>query len=139
MTSSSPGNAVLAPVRSTFRAVACCVVPEASSLDEAAWTEVEAIVEHALSTRPVRMQGQLRTFLRVIELLPVARYGRVFAKLEPVRQAAFLRGLQDARVLLLRRGFWGLRTLILMGYYARPSARAAVGYHADVRGWSARV
>ncbi len=42
------------------------------------------------------------------------------------------------RAIELRRGFWGLRTLALMGYYARPAAAASVGYHADPRGWEAR-
>jgi hypothetical protein len=129
---------VLAPVRSTFRAVAVCVVPEAEALDEAAWADLEGIVERALSTRPARMQRQLRTLLRAIELVPLARYARTFKHLSPERRVAVLGRLQDARVLLLRRGFWGLRTLILMGYYARPAARGAVGYRADARGWAER-
>jgi hypothetical protein len=33
---------------------------------------------------------------------------------------------------------WGLRTLILMGYYARPAAAAEVGGSAHRRGWAAR-
>jgi hypothetical protein len=132
-------HSVLAPVRSTFRSVARCVVPEAGDLDEAAWAELEGIVEHALSTRPARMQRQLRMLLRAIAVLPLARYGRTFAQLDPAQRATFLGKLQDARVLLLRRGFWGLRTLILMGYYARPSARSKIGYRADCRGWAARV
>ena len=41
-------------------------------------------------------------------------------------------------MLAVRRGFWGLRTLVFMGYYARPEAAAAIGYRADVRGWEAR-
>ena len=49
-----------------------------------------------------------------------------------------LETLQDAPVLLLRRGIWGLRTLAFMGYYTRPDAQRAIGYRADPRGWEAR-
>jgi hypothetical protein len=49
-----------------------------------------------------------------------------------------LAALEDSRSPLLRRGFWGLRTLILMGYYGRPGAAAEIGYAADPRGWEAR-
>jgi hypothetical protein len=46
--------------------------------------------------------------------------------------------LETARLVLVRRGFWGLRTLILMGYYGRPAAAAAIGYRADPQGWEMR-
>jgi hypothetical protein len=49
-----------------------------------------------------------------------------------------LRGIENSRLLLLRRGIWGLRTLVFMGYYARPEAAAALGYAAAPRGWELR-
>jgi len=58
--------------------------------------------------------------------------------LDPARRARFLDSLQTSRLLLARRGIWGLRTLVLMGYYGRPRAAAAIGYRADPRGWEAR-
>src|SRR5207244_1401337 len=57
---------------------------------------------------------------------------------DPARRARFLDSLQTSRLLLARRGIWGLRTLVLMGYYGRPRAAAAIGYRADPRGWEAR-
>ena len=72
--------------------------------------------------------------MRTIEIVPLLRYGRGFTALDPGRRTAVLRLLQDAPLVLLRRGFWGLRTLVLMGYYARPAAAAAIGYRADPRG-----
>jgi hypothetical protein len=74
----------------------------------------------------------------MIEMAPVLRYGRGFTALDDARRTAVLHVLQDAPLLLLRRGFWGLRTLVLMGYYARPAAAAQIGYRADARGWEAR-
>lgn len=129
---------LLDPVRETFRAVAVTVVPEASSLDERAWTDAEALVERTLARRPAAMQRQLVLFLRAIENLPRLRWGRRFTALGARERTRFLSSLEHAPVLLLRRGFWGLRTLCFLGYYARPEAHAAVGYRADARGWEAR-
>lgn len=130
--------ATLATARSVFRAVAVTVVPEAATLDAAAWRDLEAIVEQAIAQRPPPLQRQLGALLRAIELLSLARYGRRFTALDPVRRARFLHALEHAPVVLLRRGFWGLRTLALMGYYARPAAAGGIGYRADPRGWDAR-
>jgi len=132
------GSAVLPPIRSTFRALTTSFVPEASSLDERGWAEAEAIVERFLATRPPAIQRQLRLLIRLLDLLPVLRYGRTFRALDAARRARFLEALQDAPLLLLRRGAWGVRTLAFMAYYARPAAAAAIGYRADARGWEAR-
>jgi hypothetical protein len=131
-------GALLAPVRPVFRAVATTVVPEARRLDSAGWLELEQIVERALAERPARMRRQLRFLIRIIEWLPVARYGRSFPSLDAARQALVLAALQDAPVLLLRRGFWGLRTLVFLGYYGRGAAPREIGYPADRRGGEAR-
>ena len=123
---------------SVFRAVATCVVPEAGGLDAAQWDEMEAIVARAVAARPRALQRQLALFFTLLEWLPLLRYGRRLSRLDAGRRARVLDRLQRAPVLLLRRGFWGVRTLILMGYYGRPAAAAAIGYRADARGWEAR-
>jgi hypothetical protein len=130
---------VLQAARGIFRAVGTTVVPEAARLSETEWAESEATVESALAARPLRMQRQLVLLLRVIEWLPLIRYGRRFSQLDPQRRTRFLAALQDAPVLLLRRGVWGLRTLCLMGYYGRAAAAREIGYRGDPRGWSARA
>src|SRR5690606_5799318 len=129
---------VLAPARETFRAVAVTVVPEAVELGSAEWALLEGTVERALAQRPEKMRRQLRTFLRLIHLLPVARFGMTFEALDAQRRERVLRGLQDSRVFLFRRGFWGLRTLVLMGYYTLPQTRASIGYRASGAGGEAR-
>lgn len=131
-------RSLLAPVRATFRALAGTIVPEAASLDEPRWRDVEAIVEHALAERPPAMQRQLVLFIRVLQLLPIARFGVPFTRLDAARRTRVLSGVQRAPVLLVRRGFWGLRTLVFMGYYARPEQGVAIGYRADPRGWEVR-
>jgi len=129
---------VLPKVRGTFRAVAETVVPEAGRLDAAGWDELERLVEKALERRDQVVKRQLGLLFKVIELLPILRYGRPFTKLGAAERTRFLAALEDAPVLLLRRGFWGLRTLVYLGYYARPEAGREIGYAADPRGWGAR-
>lgn len=121
-----------------FRAVATCVVPEAVRLEAAQWDEMEAIVARAIAARPRSVRRQLALFLILLEWLPLLRYARRLSRLDAARRANFLDRLQRAPLLLLRRGFWGVRTLILMGYYGRPAAVTDIGYRADARGWEAR-
>jgi hypothetical protein len=126
------------PVAVTFRALADTVVPEAAALPPPEWEALRAIVEEALAERPAKLRRQVRLLVRIIDLASLARYGRPFAALDPARRAAVARAFQDAPLLLLRRGFWGLRTLIFMGYYGRPEAARAIGYRASLLGWQAR-
>jgi len=139
MTPSSPAAPHLSErARGVLRAVATCVVPEAGRLDATQWGELEAIVARAVAARPRAVQRQLALFLTLLEWLPLLRYGRRLSRLDAAPRARVLDLLQRAPMLLLRRGFWGVRTLILMGYYGRPAAAAAIGYRADARGWEAR-
>lgn len=124
----------IASARPVFRAVAETVVPEAGALDEAGWREAEAVVGEALRERDPSLLRQLRLLLGAIRWLPVLRWGRTFPQLSSDARERFLSILQDAPLLLLRRGFWGLRTLCLMGYYGREEARREVGYDARLRG-----
>jgi hypothetical protein len=127
-----------APVRESFRNLATTIVPEASTLDERGWEEVEQIIERGLAARPASIRRQLRILVRALSVLPLFRFGRTFGALDVSKRTAFLEGVQNAPILLLRRGFWGLRTLIFMGYYSRDAARQAIGYRADPRGWKVR-
>lgn len=121
-----------------LRAIGVTVVPEAAQLDEQQWVALEAIVLGALTPRPRALQRQLIILVRAIQWLAVLRYGRRFTALDPARRTRFLEQLQNAPVLLVRRGIWGLRTLLLMGYYGRAAGGRAIGYRADPRGWKAR-
>ncbi len=127
----------LSSVRQVFRAVVCAVVPEASALDGRGWADLEAIVEAALRGQPAVLHRRLRLALRGIEWLPALRYGRRFTALDAERRARFLSFLEDNPIQVVRLGFWGLRTLALLGYYGRPEAAKAIGYAPDPRGWEA--
>lgn len=124
----------LAPVRKPFRALTRTVVPEASGLDDEGWRAVESVVEEALSSRPPALRRQLRFLVRLLQWAPVLRWGRPFTALPPERRRRVLETVQDLPVLRLRQGFWGLRSLIFMGYYGRSEVYPQVGYDARLRG-----
>lgn len=121
----------------TFRALTETIVPDARRLDEGEWRELRRIVEAALAARRPELARQLRALVWLLQWLPLLRFGRPFARLGPERRTRFLEWVQDAPLLLLRRGFWGLRALVLMGYYGRTAAAAEIGYAPDLLGWEA--
>ena len=125
-------------LRPTFRALTETIVPETAALGADGWVSLERIATKAIADRPRRVRRQFALFMHAIEWLPLLRYGRPFSKLNPHRRQRFLESLQDSSFLLIRRGFWGLRTLILMGYYTQASTLGIIGYRADPRGWSIR-
>ena len=124
--------------RARFRAISLAVVPESSSLNEDAWREAETIVVRALNARPATVRRQLGLFLRLLDGWSIVRHGRPFRGLSVAERFALLDALSRSRLLLLRRGVWGIRTLALMGFYARPEAARSIGYRASAAGWDAR-
>jgi hypothetical protein len=129
---------VLPPVQHPFRAIAVTVVPEAARLSDRGWEELERLVERRLATQPARIRRQIRLFIRVLQWLPLVRFGRTFTGLDVARRLRVLAAVGDAPVLLLRRGVWALRVLVQLGYYTQPDVAAEIGYRADPRGWEAR-
>jgi hypothetical protein len=127
----------LQPDPAIFRAVVSTIVPEAAALDNQAWHDLTQVVEALLRDRPESLHRQIRVFLRAIQWLPVLRYGRLFTRLNAAARTRVLAHLQDDRIPKVRVGFWGLRTIILAGYYGRPAAAQAIGYAASPRGWEA--
>lgn len=133
---SSPPFAV--PAGPVFRAVVDTIVPDAAQLERTQRDELEAIVGRFVASRPPSVRRQLAALLGLIDWVALLRFGRRFRSLDHARCTRLLAGFEHAPLLLLRRGFWGLRTLVLMGYYGRTQAAAAIGYRADARGWEAR-
>lgn len=109
-------------------------MPSSSELDEGGWTEVERLVARSLESRPRSLRRRLALFLRFLQWAPLFRYGRPFTAIDADDRARFLDWLERSRIDALRVGFWGIRTLALLGYYGRPSAGRAIGYLADPRG-----
>ncbi len=117
-----------------FEEVARRVVPAVGNLSEADRQRVFEIVDRALMERPAAVRRQLVLFLGIIRWLPLMRWGRRFESLSEGPQEAMLRFFQDGPIGPFRAGFWGLKTLMFMGYYGREAAWAEVGYEPDVEG-----
>lgn len=132
-------DASIARLQPILRAIAETVIPDTARLDDRGWDDLERTVSAALARRPAAMQRQFALFVRAIEWLPLLRFGRRFSALDLDRRTRVLSALERSPLLLLRRGFWGLRTLLYMGFYTRPEAASALGYRADPRGWGART
>jgi len=125
------GNAV-------FHALTVVFVPEAAALTDQEWNSADEIISRALAARPAATRRQINLFLRMVSVLALVRYGRPLVTLTLERRTRLLESLGKSRLLLLRRGVWGVRTLAFMGYYARPEAAASIGYRASAAGWEAR-
>jgi hypothetical protein len=135
----SPDVSHSAWFRKTIRALTCTVIPEAAQLDEAGWSELERIIDESVGSRPPGLQRRLRIFLRLISWSAALRYGRPFHRLEEGRRERLLRHFEGHPIQLLRVGFWGVRTLVMMGYYAQTAIQSDMGYRPDPRGWDART
>ena len=128
--------ATLAPVRHILHAIAMTVIPETASLDQRAWSELVGVIDAALAQRGERVRRQLIVFLRLLQALAFARYAKPFTALDATRRIAFLESIERSRVLLVRRGLWGIRTLVFMAYYTRDDVAEAIGYNPSVDGWA---
>ena len=107
-------------------------------MSEDEWAELGATVELALAKRPAAMRRQLGMFLRILNVLSFLRTGRSLSRLDAAKRTAFLSSIENSKLLLFRRGFWGIRTLVFMGYYARAACATNLGYSAAPRGWELR-
>jgi Gluconate 2-dehydrogenase subunit 3 len=112
----------------TFRAAAGCIVPSDAESPGADSDIAIAAADHALAGRPERDRKLLTTFLKVVEIWPIFRYGRRFSNLSRERQEAFLRRLESHGFSKFRQGFFGLKTFALMGYYAHEDSWRDIGY-----------
>jgi len=117
-----------------FMVVAETITPEVAALDPDGRARMEAIVDTALMDRDQTTRTQFGTFLSVIKMVPVVRYGRTFDRLGADQRAAVLTWFQDCPISLLRKGFWGLKVLVFMGYYGQEENWDSIGYAPEFDG-----
>jgi hypothetical protein len=116
------------PQREFLLAIAPRIVPASAQLTPAARGEMLTLIEGTLASRTPAMRRQLDLFLRVMRWLPFLRYLRPLERLDGPRQDAALRWFQDHPVQVIRGGFWGVRTLLLLGYYGQPVNGPSIAY-----------
>ena len=111
-----------------LRVLAARIVPETTALDGAALGRCFVIIDGALQDRPPAVRRQFATFLGLLRWAPLLRYGVPFEKMGGARQDRVLRWFEGCPVGLLRKGFWGLKAMVFMGYYGQPEINSVVGY-----------
>ena len=126
------------PLRDALRPLAVSFVPEIAGATAAQWSELECRIVQALASRPPAMRRQLGLFVRLLQAASRVRYRTGLAALDPGRRTALLEAFAGSPLLLVRRGIWGLRTLVMLGWYTQPSVVSALGYRASPAGWEAR-
>lgn len=113
-------------------------IPALATASALEWSAIESTIQAALADRPAAIARQLTLFLSLLDLAARFRFGRSLAKLDLATRIQVLRWFERGPTLLLRRGIWGLRTLVMMGYYTQPGVIVGLGYRASPAGWSAR-
>ncbi|MBM3266753.1 MAG: hypothetical protein FJZ01_03805 [Candidatus Sericytochromatia bacterium] len=87
-----------------------------------------AIFHEAIGKRPPALRRQVGVFLNLLRWLPALRHGKPFERLSEDQHVAVLTWFQSAPVALFRKGFWGVKALVYMGYYGRPELGPEIGY-----------
>lgn len=104
------------------------LVPPLRELDAERQWRFRAIIAAAVANRPAAVQRQLRLFLLLVRLAPLLRWASTFEALPAARQDRFLRWLQDTAPGRLRQGFWGVKTIVFMGYYGQADLAPRLAY-----------
>ena len=129
------GMDTLSQERASFLAtVAERIVPEVGNLDLKGRTRFFQTIDEALRARSPGVRRQFGSLLGVIRWLPLLRWGTSFERLTPERQHRVLSWLMRCPSRTLRQGFWGLRTMVFMGYYGQPETWESIGYVPRVDG-----
>lgn len=91
----------------------------------------------ALAARPAAIRRQVLLFIRLLDGIALVRHRQRLADLDLETRTRFVENIASSRLLLVRRGVWGLRTLAQMGWYTQPGVQHALGYRASAAGWEA--
>jgi hypothetical protein len=120
--------------RALLLAIAPRIVPASAQLRPDARDAMLTLIEGTLASRTPAMRRQFSLFLRVLRWLPFLRHLRPLDRLDAARQDTALRWFQDNPLQIVRGGFWGVRTLVLLGYYGQPAHGRAIGYDPSTDG-----
>ncbi len=112
----------------TLSTMATAIVPEVTSLARDEKDKMMEIMSNALSRLPHGVKRRFRLFLRAMTVLALLRYGHGLKTLDESKKKRLLNWLQGSSVPNLRKGFWGLKTFIFMGYYGRPQVGREIHY-----------
>jgi hypothetical protein len=116
------------PQRAFLLAIAPRIAPASAPLTPAAGDAMLSLIEGTLASRTPAMRRQFGLFLLALRWLPSLRYLRPLDRLDRVRQETALGWFQDHPLQIIRSGFWGVRTLLLLGHYGQPGTGPRIAY-----------
>jgi len=114
--------------REFLAALGHALVPPTRGMSPERQARFFAIIDTMLAARPRRTVRLLRIFLAFVRWFPLLRFGGRLDRLDGERQTAALHWFQDSPLASIRTGFWGVKTLVYMGYYAQPDVAEELGY-----------
>ncbi|MEW5984537.1 MAG: hypothetical protein AB1806_19470 [Acidobacteriota bacterium] len=120
--------------RAILLTIAPRIVPASAAMSPATGETMMQLIGETLVSRTPAMRRQWRVFLAVLRWAPFFRYLRPLERLDGLRQDAVLRWFQDHRLQVIRGGFWGVRTLVLLGYYGQPGTGSSIAYTPSLDG-----
>lgn len=128
METTAPPRLLSGRQRTFLTALGHALVPETRRLSAERQARFFEIIDTMLATRPRRMVRLLKIFLVVLRWFPLLRFGGRLDRIEGERQKKALCWFQDSPSVSVRTGFWAVKTLVYMGYYAQPDVAAGIGY-----------
>jgi len=128
METTSPPRLLSGRQRAFVTALGHALVPQTRGLSPDRQARFFEIIETMLATRPNQTVRLLKVFLAFLRWFPILRFGGRLDRLDGQRQTIALRWFENSPVASIRTGFWGVKTLVYMGYYAQPDVAAELGY-----------
>lgn len=110
------------------------IAPGVTGLDDKGRGEFLRLIEEAVGSRPPMVQRQISLFLKVLKFSPILWFGDPLDRLPPDQADAVLKWFHSCPIPILRSGFWGIKTLVLLGYYGRPDLGPSLGYRPSKNG-----
>lgn len=113
----------------TFCHIASRIIPLDLEKHGEDMAEAVKIAGEVLLEKDPSFQKLFHKLLFVFEKMAFLFYLRPFSKLLPEKQDAYLRFWETCPFSAkLRQGFWGFKTLALMGYYTREQSWKGIQY-----------
>lgn len=114
-----------------LRAMAVAIVPAVQG-DEAVQAEIIENFKQLFADLDVASQKKVLLFFRVLLLLSFLRGFQDWRRMTLEDRQRFFLAIESFPVGLIRAGFFGLRSLLLLAYYGTSSAWQRIGYEGPI-------
>lgn len=93
-------------------------------------TEVDRMLYHMRN--PVAVNG-VRLILKLVDFLPLFKYGKRFSQLDVDKRVEFLEEMEKSRWAWKRHILISLKSLIMLAYYHHPKVQRAINFEMKCR------